>query len=492
MIRKPLITLLICIIPGFLFSTDDSHFTQYFTDNTLRIDYFHAGDAGEEIYMLDQIYKQSAWAGPISNLTEPKNLGKYFYKVYDKSGTVLLYARGFDTYFAEYQTTEPAKNGIRRSYHETAILPFPRDSILFVIEKRDRNQKLHPVYDRVIDPADYHIIDGEMGYPAEIIEVENNGDHHEKVDIVILGEGYSISEKEKFQKDLKKYKDIFFSMEPYMSLQEKFNLTGVFVASAESGVDEPRKKIYKNTMFKCTFNSLDSERYLLTEANKIVRDYAGLVPYDVVFIMVNSDRYGGGGIYNTYCTFTSDGPWNDFVFHHEVGHSLSALADEYFSSDVSYEEFYPRGLEPLEPNITALLDPDNVKWKKLLTPGIEVPTPWGKETYEELTNRFDNIRITHQNNLKNLHDRGATKSEVEAEDEDYRELQKIARRKLSDFFEDHPMKGKVDVFQGAGYDPTGFYRPTVNSMMHRFSKSERTFYPVNEAAIISTIQYYTK
>jgi hypothetical protein len=266
----------------------------------------------------------------------------------------------------------------------------------------------------------------------------------------------------------------------------------VFIASADSGVDEPRKRIYRNTVFNCTFNSLDSERYLLTDDNESVRFIAGLVPYDAIIILVNTDRYGGGGIYNLYCVFSSDNSWSEFVMHHEFGHSFAALADEYFSSDVSYQDFYPKGIEPLEPNITALLDPDKLKWSRYITKGIEIPTPWDREKYEQIVARFDSLGTMHKLILHDLQVSGASADEIEAEEKNYRNQLDGNRKALSDFFADHPLKGKVGAFQGAGYDAENLYRPTVNSIMHRFSKTEKTFYPVNEAAIERIIDYYTR
>jgi len=144
----------------------------------------------------------------------------------------------------------------------------------------------------------------------------------------------------------------------------------VYKPSEDSGVDEPGANIYRNTVMNCTFNSLGSDRYLLTEDNKAVRDLAAFVPYDALYIMVNHSRYGGGGIYNLYCTFTTGNQYKDFLFIHEFGHSFAGLADEYYTSSTAYNDFYPRGVEPVELNITALTDPQNVKWKNHLTPGI--------------------------------------------------------------------------------------------------------------------------
>ncbi len=483
---------LIVVVPlSTVFAQGEINFDDYFTNHTLRIDYLHVGNATEEMYIMDKMYKVKEWAGPVNNLANAPDLGKYFYKVFDKDGEKLLFAKGFDTYFGEYQTTKPAKDGVKKSYQEIALIPFPKVPVLFVIEKRDKNQRLRPLFTNVIDPEDYNIISENQGLSAEIIEDSTVSDPHKIVDIVILAEGYTASERDKFVADLDRFSKSFFNWQPYKDLSEKICIRGIFAASIDSGVDEPRKKLYKNSLYKCTFNSLDSERYLLTEDNKTMHDYAGLVPYDAIIVMVNSKRYGGGGIYNSFATFTSDGSWNDFVFHHEFGHSFAGLADEYFSSDVAYEEFYPRGIEPNEPNITALSDPKNIKWKEYLSPGIDIPTPWNKDEYEELTGRFEKLRIEYEANAEKLRADGASENELQVAESTYRLQQNEVREALADFFENHPLKGMVGAFQGAGYDPEGFYRPTINSVMHRFSKSEATFYPVNEAHIQKIIKYYT-
>ena len=142
-----------------------------------------------------------------------------------------------------------------------------------------------------------------------------NGDPHQKVDVAILGEGYTIDEENKFNIDLKRFTDIFFDQEPYKSNKEKFNVYGVFKPSLDSGISEPRAGIFKNTTLSTTFNSMGSERYILTEDNKAMRDLAAYVPYDAIYIMINHSRYGGGGIYNLFCTFTVENQWHNIYFY---------------------------------------------------------------------------------------------------------------------------------------------------------------------------------
>ena len=470
---------------------DIPDFEAFFINATMRIDYYHTGNAAGETITLDQIYREGKWAGNPHSLIDPINQGRYQVLVSEKKSGNLIYSRGYDSYFAEYQTTASAKNGIRRVYSESVLIPYPKDTILVTIERRQRDQTVTPVFRDTIDPGSYHIIRQTPGRGHLVIPVVHNGDPVDHVDLVVLAEGYQPDDSLKFRKDLKKFSDIFFAWEPYKSQTEKFNYTGIFAPSLDAGVDEPRRNRYKRTAVGATFNSLDSERYLLTEDNKAMHDIAGQIPYDLILIMVNTSRYGGGGIYNQYCTFACDGPWSEHVFHHELGHTFGGLADEYYTSDVSYENFYPPGIEPLEPNITALLDPQHVKWAEYLDPDLPVPTPWGREKFDKLAANYAKIDSLKQQEIETLRKSGADSAAFDSLEEKYDRLRATAWKKIDNFFELHPLKGKVGVFEGAGYMSHGFYRPTVNSIMHRFSESEKAFYPVNEAALKRMIDYYT-
>ncbi len=332
------------------------NFDQYFTDQTMRIDYFHTGDAKSEIYSLDKIYRQGTWAGNPEHLIQPFELGTYRVDVYDIASNTLIYSRGYSSIFAEYQTTGPAIDGVKKTCHESVLIPNPRKPIQLVILKRDKQNIPGPVFSRKIDPSDYHVNTEPVERKNDVvIPILKSGNPHACVDLVILGEGYQASESEKFKKDLAYYTDLFFSVEPYKSRKKMFNITGIFSPSEQSGTDEPRERSYKNTEFGSSFNSFDLDRYCLDEDNKSIRDAASEVPYDAVMIMVNIDRYGGGGIYNWQTVFCTGSPWHEYVFLHEFGHAFAGLGDEYFSSPVAYEDFITPGVEPLDPNITILL-----------------------------------------------------------------------------------------------------------------------------------------
>ncbi|MFC2139797.1 M64 family metallopeptidase [Bacteroidota bacterium] len=476
--------------PLLLVASGKINFDHYFIDKTMRIDYFHIGDATTEIVTIDRIYQQGIWAGSLNNLIDNFDNGTYYIKIYDAVSGVLIYSKGFDSYFKEYQLSGYAAEGIKRTYHESAIIPFPKAKIKFSLEKRDKMNKLNEVFSILIDPGDVMVIRDEVNDASvKVIKSHYSGDPHKKVDIAILGEGYSTEDEDKFNKDLERFTKVFFKLEPYKNLKDKFNIYGVFKPSVDSGVDEPRAGIFKNTVLNATFNSLGSERYLLTEDNKSMRDLAAHVPYDAIYIMVNHNRYGGGGIYNFFCTFTSDNQFAEYLFTHEFGHSFSGLADEYYTSSTAYNDFYPEGVEPVEPNITRLLDPQNVKWKDLLTPSIEVPTPWEKEKYDETDYAWQKVRREMNNRTAELKRNNAPADEIKDAEEAYAKRDKEQSDWVTKYLADSKFAGMVGAFEGAGYSANGVYRPMTNCLM--FSR-QAPFCKVCQAAIAKVINHYTE
>jgi CHAT domain-containing protein len=235
---------------------------------------------------------------------------------------------------------------------------------------------------------------------------------------------------------------------------------------------------------------MGSERYLLTEDNKSLRDIAAHVPYDALLIMINHKRYGGGGIYNSFLTFTSDNQWKDYVFVHEFGHSFAGLADEYYTSSTAYSEFYPQGIEPTEPNITALLDKKNVKWKSFLSKKIEVPTPWEKADFDSMDVKYQKIRTEVNDKVARLKRDRAPQEEIQAAEAESEELSLVHAKQMDKYLQNSKFFGKVGVFEGAGYSSKGLYRPMIDCIM--FTKGEKPFCKVCENAIIQVIKHYSE
>ena len=245
------------------------------------------------------------------------------------------------------------------------------------------------VFSAVIEPNDSTVIIRQKRESKFIVfNVMVNGPTDKKVDILILGDGYAKEDIEKFRKDAKHFTEQLFSYQPFKKHKNDFNVRAMEVISDNSGINMPDQNIWKHTALGTTYYTFGSARYVLTEENRAVRDIADAAPYDFITILVNDNRYGGGGIFNLYTTcFTkpvADGEeWEmDYVYVHEFGHCFGGLGDEYYSSQVSYVDFYPKGTEPWEPNVTRTNTKENLKWRSLISSDTPVPTPWQKSKYQ--------------------------------------------------------------------------------------------------------------
>jgi len=465
-------------------------FDRYFWDKTLRVDYIHVGDSRTESVTIDRVYEQGIWAGSRRNLIDPFDIGRYLVKVVDPASGNVIYSKGFDSYFGEYRTTEDAQKGLARAYHESALIPCPKAKVKLVLESRDRANALHPLFSAEIDPASQDIIREPLIGGVQVFELLKSGDPQAKVDVAFIAEGYTRAEEGKLRSDLDRFTRVLFSAEPYRSRRSDFNVYGVFKPSEESGCDEPSHGLHRRTALSSTFDSLGSERYLLTEDNTALRDIAAHVPYDTLYIMVNHKRYGGGGIYNFFCTFTVDNQWYEYLMLHEFGHSFGGLADEYYTSDVAYNEFYPKGVEPREANITALLDPARPKWQDALTPGVAVPTPWEKAAFDAMDLGYQKIRREVNARIAKMKRDKAPEADIARLEEESERLSKDNATKVDDFLKASPFAGKVGVFEGAGYASQGLYRPMLDCLM--FTKGNKPLCKVCEAAVARVIAYYSE
>jgi hypothetical protein len=478
------------LISGILMASPSAVFDKYFVDKTMRVDYFHIGNSKEEVITLDRVHEQGIWAGSLRNVIDPFNCGRYCVKVFAAATGELIFSKGFDSYFGEYKTSDPAIRGIKRTYHESALIPYPKEKIKFSVELRNRQNVLEPIFSAEIDPDDIYINREPLAEGVKVYEIFKSGDPHEKVDVAFVAEGYTAAEEKKVEADLKRFADVLLGQEPYKTHRNLFNVYGVFKPSAQSGCDEPSYGIYKNTAVSATFDSLGSERYVLTEDNKSLRDIAAHVPYDTLFIMVNHKRYGGGGIYNFFCTFTVDNQWYEYLVLHEFGHSFAGLGDEYYTSEVAYNDFYPKGVEPVEPNITALLDPARLKWKNWTTPGIEIPTPWEKDEFDRMDNAYQKVRQEVNAKIASLKRAGAPRAEVETIEAESERLSVDNAKKVDDYLQKSKFWGKTGAFEGAGYSAKGLYRPAVDCLM--FTKGTKPFCRVCEEAVLRVIKYYSE
>ena len=447
-------------------------FERDFRDETLRIDTYHTGDAATETVALDQVWRQGAWAGSRVHLVDDLDLGRYLAKLLDAETGALLWSRGHDSYFGEWQTTGAAAAGTARTYHESELAPCPRRPVVFVLEKRQPDGAMAEIFRTEIDPDHWSVRRDPAPAGIRVVEAAVAGDPHRCVDIVIVGEGYTAGQAEKFEADVERFAAVLLGHEPYAAHRDAISVRGVLLPSQESGCDEPSRGVHRRTSLGCTFDSLGSERYLLTEDNRAMRDVARAVPYDVLYVMVNHERYGGGGIYNLFCTFTSDNQWSGYVFLHEFGHSFAGLADEYYTSNVAYDGFYPAGVEPRERNITALPDPAALKWGDLATGG-PLPTPWDKEAYDAMDKAYQEERAAANERIAALMRDGAPPAEVEAAKAEGERLSLEHQRRVDAWFAANAARDAVGAFEGAGYMAHGLFRSQLDCIM--FTKGLKPF-----------------
>ncbi len=365
------------------FSQDDGG--QVFKDGALRIDYLMGGTASTTEVFMEQVKKEPFYGGSRVNLIDRDDYGTFRYRMYHSQTGELVFSKGFCSLFQEWQTT-PEAHSVKRSFYQVAILPYPAVRVRFTIERKTRDGHEEQLLSMEIDPDDYFIVNERVpDYPVE--EIVKHGDPGHKVDLVFLPEGYTEAEMEKFLRDAERMTDILFAAEPFDRHKADFNVYAVKVPSLESGTDVPGERIYRNTAFGAAFYTFDVPRYLTTSAMKSIHDAASVVPCDQVCVLVNSNRYGGGGFYNFLTISTVGHGQAPQVLVHEFGHALAGLADEYYTSEVAYGDFYNLLLEPWEPNITTMVNFDR-KWKDMLDRKTPVPTP-REEKYRDTPGVFE-------------------------------------------------------------------------------------------------------
>ena len=442
---------------------------------TMRIDYYHGGNSHDEWFTLDRtVLEPLEWPGNPSKAVDESQLGNYLFEVREGSGK-LLYSRGFSSVFAEWKTTDEAQHA-NRTFSESLRFPSPNSAVEVSVKERDEKdpaKAFRVVWKTVVDPKDKFVDRSRPRSPGALIMLQKMGDPAGKVDLLVLGDGYTAAERGKFEKDARRFMEMLFAATPFKEHRKDFNVWGLCPAAQESGVARPSSGIYRRSPLGATYDTFDSERYVLTMENRAMRDVASFAPYEFVEILVNGKTYGGGGIFNQYATVAIDNAWAGYVGVHEFGHHFAGLADEYYTSDVSYLSQEKR-TEPWEPNVTALLDPASLKWKDLVEAGTPLPTPWNKEEFE----RFE---AEIQKQRKALRAAGKPESEME-------ELFRKERAQEEAMFRTEKYAGKVGAFEGANYEAKGYYRPELDCIMFtRFQK----FCAVCRRAIERVIGMYT-
>jgi IgA peptidase M64/peptidase M64-like protein len=438
---------------------------------TLRVEYVHSGDASSESFALSRVILEGAWPGPTDRWIDETNLGKYLFEVRDRATNRLVYSRGFASVYGEWESTGEAKR-LHRAFSESLRFPEPAGPVQVLIKKRDPQQAFREVFSVVVDPKAASVERAAPPSGARVWAVQESGPPRDKVDIVLLGDGYTASEMDKWHADAKRLTETLFAESPFKEKRSAFNVWAIDAPADESGVSRPSDGVYRRSPFGAAYDAFGSERYVLVEGERW-RELAAKAPYEFVEVVVNGRKYGGGGIHNLYATVAADNAFTPYVFVHEFGHHFAGLADEYYTSDVAYQTAGER-VEPWEKNATA--DPKAAKWADLIASGIALPTPWAKaefEAYErDVQARRHAIRAA-----------GRPEAEMEAlfREESARTAPMLAA------------SGKglaVGAYEGALYEAKGYYRPRADCIM--FTRNAVGFCPVCRRAIELVIDQYAR
>jgi hypothetical protein len=439
---------------------------------TMRLDYYHTGDAKQELFSVERVVIEPLpWPGDLSKSIDDTNLGKYFFEVRDQKTKRVLYSRGFASIYGEWETTDEAKS-IMRTFSESLRFPAPDAPVEIALKKRDAKNDWRDLWTTIVDPGDMFIDRSRPAAPAALIPIQKMGDPSTKVDLLLLGDGYTKAEISKFEKDARRLTEVLFSTSPFKEHRPDFNVWGLCPAANESGISRPSTGVYRDSL--SSYDAFGSERYVLSFDNHALRKVAQFAPYEFVEILANNRTYGGGGIFNLYSTVAVDNAFANYVFVHEFGHHFAGLADEYYTSAVSYAPATER-VEPWEPNATALLDPAKLKWKDLVAADTPIPTPWGKDEFEKYSLDIQKRRaeIRKQKLPENVME-DLFREELKHEQAEFRK---------------EKYWGKVGAFEGSIYEAKGYYRPEVDCIM--FTRTEH-FCAVCRRGIERIVSLYSR
>ena len=403
-------------------------FEDFFEDKTLRIDYNFAGNAHQQEIAVDQLNVSPHWYGKRQRLAELPLEGNGQITVRSHKTGQVIYRHSFSTLFQEWLSYPEAQN-VRKSFENVFLVPMPKDTVDVTLDLRNNRREVMASLTHQVVPTDILIrrIGEKDVTPYETIQEAKDSQHC--IHVAYLAEGYQQGEMSTFIDDVRVAMEALFEHEPFKSLRDRFHIVAVKAPSQESGTSEPGRGIWKNTALHSHFDTFYSDRYLTTLHLKDMHDWLAGIPYEHIIVLVNSGRYGGGGIFNSYNLTTTHHAKYRPVVVHEFGHSFCGLGDEY-AYDIEEVPMYPKDIEPWEPNLTTLVDFPS-KWQDLVDKKTPVPTP--------LTVQY---------------------------------------------------KDKVGVYQGAGYNVKDVYRPCQDCRMR--TNEHPVFCPVCQRALTRLIDFYTK
>ena len=432
--KKAIVILLFCgLLAAGSAQAQKIKFDRYFEDAPLRLKYQRVGSQKGDTIRVVQQDRIGQWSGSLTQLLDPFNNGFFRIVVLDAQTGRRLYSRGYNSLFAEYRDTPTGADSVA-AFEEVVRVPWPKVPVNICWEELGPDHRYHTQHTLYCDPVqlmDQLLKRSDISVSMEPVRLQYKGNVHKKIDVVIVPEGYGPADTAKMQKDMRSFCTFLLGQEPFASRRNDFNVWGIPLTGQETGITHPGKGLYVKSLVGASYNTFGADRYLMTMRLFQLHDAIGSTPCDHIIIMANSDTYGGGGIYNFYA-MSSLNEMAYMVLPHELGHSIGGLADEYVDEDLSYGDTHSKTFEPMEPNITSLVDFGH-KWQSMLPAGTPIPTP-----ADASVPRTEN--------------------------------------------------GPLGVYEGAGYQSKGLYRPTPHCMMRDYGP----FCPVCAKRLNEVFDLYTQ
>lgn len=357
--RKLLFTSLLSVL---VLSSYGQRFEDYFEDRTLRLDYIFAGDSSQQQIYVDELISLPRWYGKRQRLAEVPLRGNGQIIVRSQADGSVIYRHSFSCLFQEWLSTAESKH-TKKSFENVFLVPFPKAPVDITVELRDYHDAIQATMTHRVNPNDILIRHAGERQTTPYITLQQAADTTRCIHVAYVAEGYQQHEMGTFLEDCKIAMESLFTHEPFRQMQDRFNMIALMSPSEESGTSWPAKGIWKNTALSSHFDTFYSDRYLTTLHLKKLHDVLAGTPYEHIIILVNTDHYGGGGIYNSYNLTYAHGPHFRPVVVHEFGHSFGGLGDEYPYGDD--DPMYFADTEPWEPNLTTKCD-FNGKWEDLV------------------------------------------------------------------------------------------------------------------------------
>ena len=358
---KRFLLAIVCVMVSVSIYAQD--FDKWFSDKTLRIDYIFSGNDHEQHIAVDEFCQEPRWYGKRQRLAEVPVEGNGQITVRNHKTGRVIYRNSFSTLFQEWQSYPEAKTATK-SFENVFLVPMPKDTADITVDLRDNRRQVTSSLTHTVVPSDIlirHI--GEKGV-TPYVTLQQADDTTRCIHIAYVAEGYTKAEMPLFLEDARKAMGFLFSYEPFKSMKGRFNIVAVESPSVDSGTSIPGKGIWKNTALHSNFDTFYSDRYLTTLHLKDLHNWLAGTPYEHIIVLVNTDKYGGGGILNSYNLSMTHHDCFRPVVVHEFGHSFAGLADEY-AYDTEEVPMYPHDVEPWEKNITTKVN-FHGKWENLI------------------------------------------------------------------------------------------------------------------------------